>query len=586
MPTQTWSKFSRAAVTGLAAVLLLQGCDDSATETAEDLIVSTFPPIKYEVWGADQSNSVAGESARGVNGSYMWIWGSGAIDTQIAGGPAAQPIGCGPVNNVGPCDIHDVFPGTLAEQGKAGPTGNSLSDLPRFGRLHGMLSDPQNLYMNMNMFAPTGGYVGIVDGRTKEAIALFRVSATTAGRSLHMSFWNSDGSALLLANLHGRVLERIDVTRDPLGNITGADFNMSASLGVGKGMSVTSPATAFTGNNEHGRPLLSTVSGSYDASAFSDLTPNGKCKENGCASGENGEAGGRPVNVIVCPIVSDNDNAYITFGAGGLLVADTTATPMTIVGEYGREVINGAGCGGVQTGSQMWLNAGVSAAGSGVNQSTYTMYTIDDIFTNTSFAENTPAPTLVYKDPTNTATIGNPTGAPSNETGQIPGITTRRDAHGAIATLDDSYVHNVDRIRNNVEVFNAASLQRTTYDLVSADGQGGGVGPCEAASVTDDPALPTNDPAPDLMGVEPNGKYLVVALRGPNPVSVTHSAQGSCPGVGIIEVTNGGMSGKLITVLRSTNTVDTAPISAPGGVPYAGIEHSDIHGASVRIAKF
>ena len=165
----------------------------------------------------------------------------------------------------------------------------------------------------------------------------------------------------------------------------------------------------------------------------------------------------------------------------------------------------------------MWLNAGVSAAGSGVNQSTYTMYTIDDIFTNTSFAENTPAPTLVYKDPTNTANHRQPTGAPSNETGQIPGITTRRDAHGAIATLDDSYVHNVDRIRNNVEVFNAASLQRTTYDLVSADGQGGGVGPCEAASVTDDPALPTNDPAPDLMGVEPNGKYLVVALRGQTP---------------------------------------------------------------------
>ena len=69
------------------------------------------------------------------------------------------------------------------------------------------------------------------------------------------------------------------------------------------------------------------------------------------------------------------------------------------------------------------------------------------------------------------------------------------------------------------------------------------------------------------------------------PVSVTHSAQGSCPGVGVIQLRQGGKSGKLITVLRSTNTVDNAPVSAPGGHLYDGAERSDVHGVSVISKK-
>jgi hypothetical protein len=132
-------------------------------------------------------------------------------------------------------------------------------------------------------------------------------------------------------------------------------------------------------------------------------------------------------------------------------------------------------------------------------------------------------------------------------------------------------------------VFDTTTLARTTYDLTSADGQGNGLGACAAASVTDDAGLPGNDPAPDLMDTTPDGKYLVVALRGPIPVSVTHAAQGSCPGVGIIEVLDGGASGRLAGVLRTTNTVDTSAASAPGGYAYTGNEHSDVHGAAVRM---
>jgi len=37
---------------------------------------------------------------------------------------------------------------------------------------------------------------------------------------------------------------------------------------------------------------------------------------------------------------------------------------------------------------------------------------------------------------------------------------------------------------------------------------------------------------PDLLELTADRKYLIIAFRGPNPVSVSHAAQGSCHGVG------------------------------------------------------
>jgi len=87
---------------------------------------------------------------------------------------------------------------------------------------------------------------------------------------------------------------------------------------------------------------------------------------------------------------------------------------------------------------------------------------------------------------------------------------------------------------------------------------------------------------PDLFDVTPDGKYFMVAFRGPVPVSVAHASQGSCPGVGIVEITEGGRSGRLVDVLRSSNTIDDyTPGGIPGGHLYTGIERSDVHGAIV-----
>ena len=91
----------------------------------------------------------------------------------------------------------------------------------------------------------------------------------------------------------------------------------------------------------------------------------------------------------------------------------------------------------------------------------------------------------------------------------------------------------VDRVQNLVEVFETRSYEHvSTYDLVSVDGKSGRSGAtaaCFDRSVLDDAELPLNDPAPDLMEFTPDGKYLAIAFRGPVPVSVAHTAQGSCP---------------------------------------------------------
>ncbi len=349
-----------------------------------------------------------------------------------------------------------------------------------------------------------------------------------------MSFWSSDGSSIIVDNLHGKAIERIDVGRNENGTIVGLKFNQGATIGLGKGTEVTSPATYFSGTNAFGNDLVGSIIGDYDTDkGLNDLTPNGFCKENGCSSGPDGNAGGRENNLPICPIPSKNDNAYVTLGGGGLFVLNIKTTPMTIEGEYGRAIVNGAGCGGAQAKNRVFLNAGASGGSNGADQSTFTVYAFDDSKFEKPNPENYPMPIRVYQDPNNTKTLGNPVGPESNTSGQVPGITTRRDSHGTAVTPNGKYVHIVDRVQNVVEVFNTKTLEHTsTYDLVSRSGNSGlsgATGACFERSVVDDADLPLNDPAPDLMEFTPDGQYLAIAFRGPVPVTVAHTAQGSCP---------------------------------------------------------
>jgi len=378
------------------------------------------------------------------------------------------------------------------------------------------------------------------------------------------------------------------VTKD--GSITALEFNVSASVYLGKAFEKTEDASFFKGTNAFGRALIGSVTGDYSEADTGDLTPSSVCKESGC-EGPQPLGGARTNNVPICPIPSSKNNVYATLGGGGLFVMKIDTTPMKIIGEYGNAVINGAGCGGVEANGRIFLNGGVSASSSGANQSTFALYSFEDkLFSNNINAppkQNSPMPIQVFKDPTNTNTIGNVDGTRSSDTsGQLSTTSTRRDSHGAWSTIDGKYIHVVDRIQNIMEVFDTATYERVnTYDLVSIDGKSGRdgpSGPCRAKSVMDDPGLILNDPAPDLFEITPDGKYFAVAFRGPVPVTVTHTAQGSCPGVGIVKITEGGKSGRLVDVLRTTNTIDDAIAGTiPGGHNYAGAERSDVHGAIV-----
>ena len=218
-----------------------------------------------------------------------------------------------------------------------------------------------------------------------------------------------------------------------------------------------------------------------------DLTPAGKCKETGCTSGPEPLGGARVNNVPICPITSSNGNVYVTLGGGGLFTIKANETPMLIVGEYGNNVVNGAGCAGVQSEENdlVYVTGGVSASGKGATQSTFTLYAFDDNkYEILDVAkENYPYPIQVFKDKTNTNTIGNLDnyeGSSINGSGQKPSTTTRRDAHGGALVKGElgEFVHVVDRIGNNVEVFDTSNNKRVnTYDLYSFDGKSGREGP-------------------------------------------------------------------------------------------------------------
>ena len=84
----------------------------------------------------------------------------------------------------------------------------------------------------------------------------------------------------------------------------------------------------------------------------------------------------------------------------------------------------------------------------------------------------------------------------------------------------------------------------------------------------------SDDPAPDLVDAAPAGNRLFVALRGSVPLSGDpHNAQGTTPGLGIIQVTQGGRSGSLLARVPLTN-----PNQQPGQAP-------DAHGLRVRLRK-
>ncbi len=146
---------------------------------------------------------------------------------------------------------------------------------------------------------------------------------------------------------------------------------------------------------------------------------------------------------------------------------------------------------------------------------------------------NQPLPSSVWADLDNGKTL------PGNN----------RDAHGLVVSKD-KYLHQFDRVRNNVEVFkvNKKLEYQGSYSLKNS-------GICKSTLN----AMTLDDPTPDLADIDLKNKRIYVALRGTLPQSVAHAAVGSCPGLGIIDLENkkaGRLTHVLPTFIESGDTRD------------------------------
>lgn len=485
----------------------------------------------YEVWVSDQANTqgMTAETPSGTHGGAVRIYDS--LDLE------KTP----PADNAMVLDVTtDLFPAANTTTGA------------HVARIHGILPSPDHKYMALNFVA--SGHLGIVDGETKRPVCLFRTTGTSTGQQNHMSFWAPNGHSIIVANQNGRMLERVDVMRDSGGAATSFDFNAAASLDlVGGAGRITAQPVATDLNTEDG--IACTVSGTVTDGQVT-ITPTGALKQ---------ADGIRPLNTVICPIVaSTSQHVFATLGGGGMFVIDMRSTPMTIVAEYDMSVIRAAGCGGVEAAGFMHLNTGTS----GPNISEFTLYRFSlDYPSAPAFnAANTPAPAAVWADADNGKVAGTDIPAGHN-----------RDAHGLVLVNNPTaetayYLHQMDRIRNNVEVFGITSSQDSrafqhvgSYSLTTTGACGSTLGTTKS-----------NDPTPDLgdfsVAGQTEGKRIYVALRGPFPLTVSHAADGSCPGLGIITLSPNLQSGTL------THVLSTIVLDAEGAKNL-----SDPHAAIVRV---
>jgi hypothetical protein len=491
----------------------------------------------YEVWLSDQSNTmgISSTSPTGTHGGQIRIYDSADLELST---PIDKPL----ILDV----TKDLFPDA------------DVKTNAHVSRMHGILPSPDNRYMALNFVA--SGHLGIVDGETKKSVCLFRTTQTTTGRQNHMSFWSPSGNQLIVANQNGRILERVDVRRNSSGSVTDFIFNGAASLD-------------FVGGSN--RILAQPMAVDMDLSGDINCKVEGKVADSQPTTTPNNQPkqapGIRPLNSVICPIPSSTGkHVFASLGGGGMFVVDILATPMAIVGEYDLSRVNAAGCGGMESNNYMHMSTGTP----GANISEFTMYRFGlDYPSWPAFSlPNTPEPVAVWKDPDN---------------GKIAGVDipagTNRDAHGMVIAGDE--LHQFDRIRNIVEVFKLESPwdhlhPDSSYDLTDSGACGTTAG-----------AAKTNDPTPDLGDTSPDGQTIYMALRGPYPLTISHAASGSCPGLGLIRKNPVSQSWELAAVLPSSvmdytttkNLSDPHAVivrrTVPGPLPLLGV------GLAFRISR-
>lgn len=202
----------------------------------------------------------------------------------------------------------------------------------------------------------------------------------------------------------------------------------------------------------------------------------------------------------ICPITENTSQfAFVTPRGGGLAVYDVTATPMLLAGTVPAAAVNPAGCGGVQIGATMYLNSGGGWPNTPLNHDVYAF--------GVGALPQMTVPTR----------IGGRDGG---------------DSHGMVG-IGGKYLWSGDRHLNLVDVYDTGNGNIKVGTIALAGGL-------------------SKDPAPDLMDAAPDGSYVFVGLRGPNPLTgnnkAVDNAVGSTPGVGVIKVEGGGKSGTFVGI--------------------------------------
>ena len=233
------------------------------------------------------------------------------------------------------------------------------------------------------------------------------------------------------------------------------------------------------------------------------------------------EGGERPDMSPICPITESSSRyAFVTLRGGGLLVFDVTTTPMQVVATLDNNQIHPAGCGGIEVEGTIYINSG---GGWPVAPLSYDVYALD----MTNLPKSVSVKLVSQRD------------------------EKFADSHGMIGV--GRYLWSADRAGNNVEIIDTLSnLSVGSVDLETDANK---------------------DPAPDLMDIAPDGQYVFVGVRGPNPLTgndkTVNNAKGTIPGVGVIHVDGGGKGGHYKGQAAITNIKD-------------GKETADTHGIAVR----
>lgn len=264
------------------------------------------------------------------------------------------------------------------------------------------------------------------------------------------------------------------------------------------------------------------------------VTPSGQpCQTNTPVNdGDPGFLGphNRPDNAPICPVTTEKGHAVVTLRGGGMFVVDPRVTPMQIVAAYGNAVVGRDGCGGRQYRKDLFMNGGTGTAIA--NPHEFSLYHMRDKF------PDAPA-TLQDNDVTNGPNVFFRAGHHGDA----------RDAHGMVVVPEGKgFIWQFDRLANLVEVFDSTSLLRVaTVTLLGG---------------------PSSDPTPDIVELSPDGRTIFAALRGPKPQTGAHASAGTTPGLGIVRVDKGGVSGTLTDVLRTSivNPIDGSEESDPHGI--------------------